>query len=52
MHNNIYILGKIPLPYQRWGDFMDGHCIIFSIFLNLAIFHEPQTWSPIAFEKL
>jgi hypothetical protein len=39
----IYILGKKPLPYQRGGDFINGHCIIFSIFFSLVMFNEPQT---------
>jgi hypothetical protein len=47
LNNNciiIYILkGKKPLPYQRGGGFKDGHCIIFSIFFCLVMFHEPQT---------
>jgi hypothetical protein len=50
MHKNICNLGK-TLPYQRRGDFIDGHCIIFSLFFCLAI-HEPQTWGPMAVEKL
>jgi hypothetical protein len=33
-------LGK-PLPYQRGGDFKDGHCINCFIFnLFLVMFHE------------
>jgi hypothetical protein len=36
----ISLLGKKPLPYQRGGDFIDGHCIIFSIFFCLVMFHE------------
>jgi hypothetical protein len=34
---------KKPLPYQRGGDFINGHCIIFSIFFCLVMFHESQT---------
>jgi hypothetical protein len=40
MHNNILFLGKKPLPYQRGGDFIDGHYITFSIFFHLVMFHE------------
>jgi len=43
---------KIPLPYQRGGAFINGHCIIFSIFFCLVIFDEPQTWGFVAVEKL
>jgi hypothetical protein len=43
MHNNIYILGKKPLPYKKGGDFVDDYCIIFSIFFSLVMFNEPQT---------
>jgi hypothetical protein len=25
----IYILKEKPLPYQKGGDFINGHCIIF-----------------------
>jgi hypothetical protein len=39
----IYILGNKSLPYQRGGDFIDGNCIIFSIFFCLVMFHESQT---------
>jgi hypothetical protein len=28
------------------------HCIIFSIFFYLVMFHESQTWSPMVVEKL
>ncbi len=28
MHNNVLFLRKKPLPYQRGGDFINGHCII------------------------
>jgi hypothetical protein len=31
MHNNILFLGKKPLPYQRGGDFIDGHCNVIII---------------------
>jgi len=51
MYIYIYIWKK-PLPYQRGGDFIDGHYIIFSIFFCLVLFHEPQTWGPMAVEKL
>jgi len=51
MRNNIFLKEK-PLPYQRGGDFIDGHCIIFSIFFCLVKFHESQTWGPIVVEKL
>jgi hypothetical protein len=33
-------LGKKPTPYQRKGDFIDGHYIIFSIFFFMVMFHE------------
>jgi hypothetical protein len=52
MHNNILFLERNPLPYQRGGDFIDGCCIIFSIFFFLLMFYEPQTWGPMAVEKL
>jgi hypothetical protein len=42
MHNNIFLLGKKPLPHQREGDIIDGHCIIFSISFCLVMFHESQ----------
>jgi hypothetical protein len=29
----IYIFRKKSLPYQRGGDFIGGHCIIFQFFL-------------------
>jgi len=32
MHN-LKNLRKKPLPYQRGGDFIDGHCIFFFNFL-------------------
>jgi hypothetical protein len=37
----IIILRKKPLLYQRGGDFIDGHCISFSIFFCLIMFYEP-----------
>jgi hypothetical protein len=43
MHNNIDFWKKKQLPYQRGGDFIDGNCIIFSIFFFLVMFYEPQT---------
>jgi hypothetical protein len=52
MHNNILFLERNPLPYQRGGDFIDGCCIIFSIFFFLLMFYEPQTWGPMSVEKL
>jgi hypothetical protein len=52
MHNNFFLKEKKPLPYQRQGDFIDGHYNIFSIFFCLVMFHESQTWNPIAIEKL
>jgi hypothetical protein len=51
MHN-LKNLRKKPLPYQRGGDFIDGHCIFFSIFFCLVMFCEPQIWSPMDVEKL
>jgi len=42
MHNSL-IFKENPLLQQRGGDFMDVHCIIFSIFFCLIMFHEPQT---------
>jgi len=38
----IFFLGKKPLPFQRRGDFIDGHYIFFQ-FCFLVIFYEPQT---------
>jgi hypothetical protein len=38
MHNNLFFLK--PLLYQREGDFIDGHCIIFSTSFCLIMFHE------------
>jgi hypothetical protein len=52
MHNNILFLGKKPPPYQRGEDFIDGHCIIFSIFFFFVMFHELLTWGLMAVEKL
>jgi len=52
MHNNILLSGKKTIIYQRGGDFIDVHCIIFSIFFNLVMFHESQTWNPMVVEKL
>jgi hypothetical protein len=52
MNNNIFLLGKKSLPYQRGGDFINGHCIVFSISFCSVMFHELQTWSPMAIEKL
>jgi len=43
MHNNILFKEKKPLSCQRGGDFIDGHCIISSIFFCLIIFYESQT---------
>jgi hypothetical protein len=37
---------------ERGGDFIDGHCIIIIYLFCLVMFHEPQTWSPMAVEKL
>jgi len=42
MHNSL-LFKENPLLQQRGGDFMDGHYIIFSIFIYLVMFHEPQT---------
>jgi hypothetical protein len=52
MHNNIFFYEKKPLPYWKWGDFIDGYHIIFSIFFCLIMFYEPQTWNLMAVEKL
>jgi hypothetical protein len=43
MHNNILFKETKPLSCQRGGDFIDGHCIISSIFFCLIIFYESQT---------
>jgi hypothetical protein len=51
VHNNFF-KGKKTLPYERGGDIIDGHCIIFSIFFCLVMFHEQQTCGPMAIEKL
>jgi hypothetical protein len=51
MHNNIFSLGKKPLPYQRRKYFIDGNCIIFSVFFCLVMFHEPQTWGLMVVKK-
>jgi hypothetical protein len=37
-----FLKGKQTLPYQRGGDFIDGHCISFSILFCLIMFHEQQ----------
>jgi hypothetical protein len=57
MHNNIFFeeknhyleniiqmptIGKNPLPYGM-SHFIDGHCIISSIFFCSVMFYEPQT---------
>jgi hypothetical protein len=52
MDNNIFLLGKKPLSYKRKWDFINGHCIIFLISFCLVMFHESQTWGPMAVEKL
>jgi hypothetical protein len=41
MHNNIFFLEKQSLMYYKLGDFIDVHCIIFSIFFYLVMFYEP-----------
>jgi hypothetical protein len=41
--NNECIYIYKPLPYQKGGDFIDEHYIIFSIFFCMVMFHEPQT---------
>jgi hypothetical protein len=51
MHNSL-LFKENPLLQQRGGDFMDGHYIIFSIFIYLVMFHEPQTWGPMVVEKM
>jgi hypothetical protein len=51
MHNNIFFKRKKSLPYQKVGDLIDVHCIIFSIFFCLVMFHEPQTWGLMAIEN-
>jgi hypothetical protein len=33
MNNNQFVLGKHPLPYEKIGDFIVGHGIIFSFFI-------------------
>jgi hypothetical protein len=33
MDNNLFILGKNPPPYEKIGDFIVGHGIIFSFFI-------------------
>jgi hypothetical protein len=38
-----YFQEKKTMIYQRGGDFTDVHCIIFSIFFYLVMFHESQT---------
>jgi len=44
LFNNEYIVisyfKKKSLPYEKGGDFLDGHCIIFYISFNLVMFHE------------
>jgi hypothetical protein len=49
MHNNLFL--KNPL-YKRWGDFIDEHCIIFSFFFCLVMFHESQRWGLMAIKKI
>jgi hypothetical protein len=49
--NNIFFQRKKSLPYQKVGDLIDVHCIIFSIFFCLVMFHDPQTWGPMAVEN-
>jgi hypothetical protein len=51
MHDKFF-LGKKPLPYQKGGNFIYGHYIIFSIFFCFILFYEPQTLSLMAIEKL
>jgi hypothetical protein len=45
-------LKKKSTPNERERDFIVGHCINFSDFFCLVMFHEPQTWSPMADESL
>jgi len=52
MHNNIFFLRRKSLPHQRGEDFINGHCIIFSILFCLLMFHESQTWGLMAIENL
>jgi hypothetical protein len=39
----IFSFRKRPLPYQIRRDFINGHCIIFSLFFCLVMFYEPKT---------
>jgi hypothetical protein len=34
---------KKSLPYEKGGDFIDGHCIILLVHFCLTMFHESQT---------
>jgi hypothetical protein len=51
MHNNKN-LWKKPLPYQKGGNFIHGHCIIFSVFICLIMFYKTQTWGLMAIKKM
>ncbi len=48
----IYISKKKLIPCQRGGNFIDGHCFIFSVFFCLIMFYESQTWGLMAIEKM
>jgi hypothetical protein len=37
-----YLKKKKPLPYQRGGDVIDGHCINFIILFCLVMFHKHE----------
>ncbi len=51
MHNSIFFSGKKPIPYQRGGDFLDGHWIFFKILLFGNVLWT-TTRSLMAIEKL
>jgi hypothetical protein len=50
MHNLFILKGKDH--HHMKEDFIGGICIIFSVFFYLVMFHESQTWGPMAVEKM
>jgi hypothetical protein len=51
MHNKFALKKKTTILRNRL-NFIDEHCIIFSIFFCFVICHESQTWNPMVIEKI
>jgi hypothetical protein len=43
---------KKSLPYEKGGDFIDGHCIILLVYFCLTMCHESQTWGLVIVENI